>query len=73
MNKYYQIALIEISHLARSSFKIISMFFYVIATIYGCQNGYNLFKKHNKEIMSIKANYEEFIEKLNNEFLITSA
>ena len=62
MNKYYQIALIEISHLARSSFKIISIFFYVIAVIYGCQNGYNLFKKHNKEIMSIKANYEEFIE-----------
>tara|TARA_X000001036_G_scaffold68470_1_gene59501 strand:+ start:5773 stop:7089 length:1317 start_codon:yes stop_codon:yes gene_type:complete len=64
MKKYLEIALIEISHLRRSPFKIISILFYMIAVIYGCQNGYNLFKKHNKEIMSIKANYEESIEKM---------
>ena len=64
MNKYFEIALTEISHLARSPFKVISILFYMIAVIYGCQNGYNLFKKHNKEIMSIKANYEASIEKM---------
>ena len=64
MKKYIEIALIEISHLTRSPFKIISILFYMIAVIYGCQNGYNLFKKHNKEIMSIKSDYEESIEKM---------
>ena len=64
MKKYIEIALIEISHLTRSPFKIISILFYMIAVIYGCQNGYNLFKKHNNEIMSIKADYEESIEKM---------
>ena len=64
MNKYFEIALTEISHLTRSPFKVISILFYMIAVIYGCQNGYNLFKKHNKEIMSIKANYEASIEKM---------
>ena len=64
MNKYFKISLIELLHLTRSPFKIISILFYVIAVIYGCQNGYNLFKKHNKEIMSIKANYEEHIGKM---------
>ena len=64
MNKYFEIALTEISHLTRSPFKVISILFYMIAVIYGCQNGYNLFKKHNKEIRSIKANYEASIEKM---------
>ena len=64
MKKYIEIALIELSHLTRSPFKIISILFYMIAVIYGCQNGYNLFKKHNNEIMSIKADYEESIEKM---------
>ena len=62
MNKYFEIALTEISHLTRSPFKIISILFYMIAAIYGCQNGYGLFKKHNNEITSIKNNYEESIE-----------
>ena len=62
MNKYFEIALTEISHLTRSPFKIISILFYMIAAIYGCQNGYSLFKKHNNEIASIKNNYEESIE-----------
>tara|TARA_Y100000590_G_scaffold339101_1_gene386522 strand:- start:553 stop:1869 length:1317 start_codon:yes stop_codon:yes gene_type:complete len=64
MSKYFEIALIERLHLTRSTFKIISIVFYVIAVIYGCQNGYNLFKKHNKEIMSIQADYDEFIENM---------
>ena len=64
MKKYLEIALIEILHLTRSPFKIISILLYIIAVIYGCQNGYNLFKKHNNEIMSIKADYEESIEKM---------
>ena len=62
MRKYLEIALYERSHLFRSPFKIISIAFYVIAVIYGCQNGYNLFTKQNKEIMSIQSKYEEFIE-----------
>ena len=61
MRKYFEIALTERLHLARSTFKIFSIVFYVIAVIYSCQNGYSLFKKHNKEINSIKADYEEFI------------
>ena len=62
MRKYLEIALFERSHLFRSPFKIIAIVFYVIAVIYGCQNGYNLFTKQNKEIMSIQSKYEEFIE-----------
>ena len=64
MSKYFKIALTERLHLTRSTFKIISIVFYVIAVIYGIQNGYNLFKKHNKEIMSIQADYDEFIENM---------
>ena len=64
MSKYFEIALTERLHLTRSTFKIISIVFYVIAVIYGCQNGYNLFKKHNKEIMSIQSDYDEFIENM---------
>jgi ABC-2 type transport system permease protein len=59
MKRYLKIVFIEISHLTRSPFKIISLIFYLLAVIYGCQNGYNLFKKHNNEIISIKANYED--------------
>ena len=64
MRKYFEIALIVKSHLNRSRFKIITIVFYVIAVIYGCQNGYNLFTKQNREIMSIQSKYEEFIEKM---------
>ena len=64
MRKYLEIALMEKPHLNRSPFKIIAIVFYVIAVIYGCQNGYNLFTKQNKEIMSIQSKYEEFIEKM---------
>ncbi len=64
MRKYLEIALMEKAHLTRSPFKIISIAFYVMAIIYGCQNGYNLFTKQNKEIMSIQSKYEEFIEKM---------
>jgi len=64
MKKYIEIALIELLHLTRSPFKIISILFYMIAVIYGCQNGYNLFKKHNKEIISIKVDYDKSIDKM---------
>ena len=64
MSKYFKIALTERLHLTRSTFKIISIVFYVIAVIYGCQNGYNLFKKHNKEIISIKVDYDKSIDKM---------
>ena len=64
MRKYLEIALMEKAHLTRSPFKIIAIVFYVIAVIYGCQNGYNLFTKQNKEIISIQSKYEEFIEKM---------
>ena len=64
MRKYLEIALMEKAHLTQSPFKIISIAFYLIAVIYGCQNGYNLFTKQNKEIMSIQSKYEEFIEKM---------
>ena len=64
MKKYLEITLIEILHLTRSPFKIISILLYIIAVIYGCQNGYNLFKKHNKEIISIKVDYDKSIDKM---------
>ena len=64
MNRYLKIVLIEFSHFSRSPFKITSLIFYVLAVIYGCQNGYALIKKHNDEIISIKSGYKSHIDKM---------
>ena len=64
MNRYLKIVLIEFSHFSRSPFKITSLIFYVLAVIYGCQNGYALIKKHNDEITSIKSGYQSHIDKM---------
>ncbi|MBT6018406.1 hypothetical protein HOG81_04235, partial [bacterium] len=64
MNRYLKIVLIEFSHFSRSPFKITSLIFYVLAVIYGCQNGYALIKKHNDEITSIKTSYQSHIDKM---------
>ncbi|WP_126970767.1 DUF3526 domain-containing protein [Gynurincola endophyticus] len=44
----------EFRHFARSTFKIISLFLFIVAAIYGLQNGYTLLKKQKEEIESIK-------------------
>ena len=64
MIKYIQITRSEFVHLSRSPFKVITLLLFIFAVIYGCQNGYDLFKKQNKEIMGIKANNEDSISKM---------
>ena len=59
MSKYLKLVKVEYSHLIGSPFKIVSILIYAIAVIYGCQNGYSLFKKQNEEILIIKNKYEE--------------
>lgn len=54
MKSYLRITQIEFVHLTRSPFKIVSIFLFVVAIVYGCQNGYALFKTQNEEIVSIK-------------------
>ena len=68
MNKYIQIIRAEFVHLSRSPFKIITLLLFLFAIIYGCQNGYDLFKKQNKEIMSIKSKNKDFIDKTINQY-----
>ncbi len=57
------IAQSEFAHFKRSPFKVISLILFLIAIIYGCQNGYDLLKRHNAEIMSIKSINEDSINK----------
>lgn len=64
MIQYFKIVRSEFIHLTRSSFKIITLFLFLFALIYGCQNGYALFKKHNKEIMTINSKNQELIDKM---------
>ena len=64
MNIYIQIARAEFIHLTRSPFKVITLFLFLFAIIYGCQNGYDLLKKHNKEIRDIKSQNKDFINKM---------
>jgi len=64
MSEYIQIFRTEFLHMVRSPFKIITLFLFIFAIIYGCQNGFDLFKKQNKEIMTIIASNEESINKM---------
>ncbi len=64
MKNYLRITQIEFVHLTRSPFKIISIFLFVVAIVYGCQNGYALFKTHNEEIASIKEINNKSIEEM---------
>ena len=64
MKKYIQLTLSEFMHLIRSPFKIISLLLFLLAVIYACQNGYNLFQTHNREIMVINTNNEKSIDKM---------
>lgn len=54
----------EFRHFARSSFKIVSLILFVIAAVYGLQNGYGLFKKHTAEITAIKTKNDETVQKI---------
>ena len=64
MKKHIQLIRSEFVHLARSPFKIISLLLFVLAVIYACQNGYDLFQTHNREIMVINANNDKSIDKM---------
>ena len=59
MIQYIQIIRSEYIHLIRSPFKIISLSLFIFALLYSCQNGYELFKKHNIEIESIISQNEK--------------
>ncbi len=64
MRKYFQITKFELTHLMRSPFKLITLLLFLFATIYSCQNGYELFKRHNKEIFAIDSKNKDFIKKM---------
>ena len=64
MNKYLDILKFEFFHLINSPYKIISILLYAISILYGCQTGYDLFKKHNIEIKSIKSKNADFEKKM---------
>ena len=64
MNKYLDILKFEFFHLINSPYKIISIVLYAISILYGCQTGYDLFKKHNIEIKSIKSKNADFEKKM---------
>jgi len=63
MKKNIIIILHEFKHLKKSTFKIIALILFVLASIYGLQNGYELFCKQKKEINSIETkNIQKFNE-----------
>ena len=64
MNTSIQIFQSEFTHLIRSPFKVITLFLFVFALIYGCQNGLNLYEKQNKEINNISSKNDESINKM---------
>ena len=64
MSKYLDILKFEFFHLINSPYKIISILLYAISILYGCQTGYDLFKKHNIEIKSIKSKNADFEKKM---------
>ena len=64
MKKYIQIFQSEFLHIARSPFKLFSSLLFVFALVYGCQNGYKLFEKHNVEIIDISSKNEDSINKM---------
>ena len=64
MSKYLNISRFEYFHLANAPYKIISILLYAISIFYGCQTGYDLFKKHNIEIKSIENKNLDFENKM---------
>ena len=62
MKSYIRVTQTEIIHLLRSPFKATSILLFVIAIIFGSQNGYQLFKTHNKQIISISSKNTNSIE-----------
>ncbi|MAP66218.1 MAG: hypothetical protein CMF80_00780 [Candidatus Marinimicrobia bacterium] len=64
MIRFLKIMLSEFDHFKRSPFKIFSLLLYTIAIIYGCQNGYTLYKKHNLEISNIKTKISDSQSKM---------
>lgn len=64
MKKSMQIIRSEYIHFIRSPFKIISLTLFILAVLYGFQNGLNLFNKQNMEIESIIVGNKEIISKM---------
>jgi len=63
MKIYMTMVQSEFAHFKRSPFKVISLILFLMAIVYGCQNGYDLLKRHDAEIMSIKSINEDSINK----------
>ena len=64
MSKYLNVSKFEYFHLVNAPYKIISILLYAISIFYGCQTGYDLFKKHNIEIKSIEDKNSDFENKM---------
>jgi len=59
VNQFFSIMGYEFKHLRNSPFKIIAFILFMLASIYGLQNGYELFCKQTKEIEAIQAKNEQ--------------
>jgi len=64
MNLFITIMLYEWKHFLNSPFKLISVVFFALAAIYGLQNGYSLFEKQKKEIISIQEKDKQDLEEI---------
>ena len=62
MKSYIRVTQTELIHLLRSPFKTTSILLFVIAIIFGSQNGYQLFKTHNEQIIIISSQNINSIE-----------
>ena len=62
MKKYLQILRSELLHFLRAPYKIVSFVLFLMAVIYGAQNGYDLLKKHQHEIALIRSKNEELVK-----------
>ena len=64
MNKFFKIFQYELLHFFRSPFKIIAFLIFFLAMIYGCQNGFELYKKQMKEIDLIYKKNKDSIDNM---------
>jgi len=58
----------EYKHFVRSKFKTFSLVLFIGAAVYGLQNGYELFQKHNSEIAAIKTKNTESVKTIESWF-----
>ena len=64
MNKFSQIFQYEFLHFIRSPFKVATLLLFLFAIIYGCHNGYVLYKTQIEQIRSIEYENKQSISNM---------